>query len=128
MKPLTQEWIDKAEEDWITLNTMFRARKSPAHNSVVFHAQQCAEKYLKARMAEAGIAFPKTHALPALLASVLPVEPGWNALQTEMTGLNPYGVLYRYPGFSTDRDEAKDARKNCAIVRAAVRLSLGLPV
>jgi len=41
----------------------------------VFFAQQCVEKYLKARLVEAGIAFPKTHDLEALLDLVLPAEP-----------------------------------------------------
>jgi hypothetical protein len=35
----------------------------------LFHSQQSAEKYLKARLTEAGIAFGKTHNLIALLAS-----------------------------------------------------------
>ena len=50
MKPITQEWIDKAEGDWATLMREYRARKNPNYDAVCFHAQQCAEKYLKARL------------------------------------------------------------------------------
>ena len=30
MKPLTIEWIEKAEEDWNVLLKTYRARKNPA--------------------------------------------------------------------------------------------------
>jgi hypothetical protein len=58
----------------------YRARKNPVYDAACFHCQQCAEKYLKARLVEAGIAFAKTHDLLSLLSLVLPVEPGWLAL------------------------------------------------
>ncbi len=127
MKAVTQEWVDKAEGDWNSLGREIRARKAPNHDLACFLAQQCAEKYLKGRMVEAGISFPKTHALPALLALALTVEPGWSVLLPTVTALNSYGVDYRYPGFTASRTEAREARKNCETVRAAARLSLGLP-
>ena len=77
-------------------------------------------------MIEAGRTFPKTHSLPALLTLILPIEPSWDALLPAVTDLTSYGVDYRYPGSTASRDEAKAARKNCALVRAAVRLALGL--
>src|SRR6266852_9206884 len=67
MQPLTAEWVDKAEGDFATLLREIRARKRPNYDSACFHAQQCTEKYLKARLQEAGIPFGKTHDLPALL-------------------------------------------------------------
>ena len=50
MKPTTLEWIHKAEEDWHVAQMSYRARKHPSYDAAVFHAQQCAEKYLKARL------------------------------------------------------------------------------
>lgn len=47
MKPLTQEWFDKAEGDWVTAGRELRARKDPNYDAACFHAQQYAEKYLK---------------------------------------------------------------------------------
>ena len=55
MKPMTSEWAAKAEGDFAMLERESRARKSPDYDGVCFHAQQCAEKYLKARLCEAGI-------------------------------------------------------------------------
>ena len=80
MKPLTREWIDKAEGDWDSAGLLSRARKRPNYDSACFHAQQCCEKYLKARLVEAGIYFSKTHNLIALLSLVVAIEPSWSAL------------------------------------------------
>ena len=57
MKPITEEWIVKAEGDFAMLERESRARKNPNYDGICFHAQQCAEKYLKARLCEAGISF-----------------------------------------------------------------------
>lgn len=80
MKPIPQEWVDKAEDDWNIALMSYRARKHPSYNATVFHCQQSAEKYLKGRLEEAGIPFPKTHDLGAILALVIPVEPTWQIL------------------------------------------------
>lgn len=127
MTPLTQEWVEKAEGDFASLLRETRARKSPNYDGACFHAQQCAEKYLKACLNESSIPFAKTHDLLALLHLVLPVEPLWSALGPNLAALNPYGVRFRYPGDWADRDEAKLALKNCRVVRKEIRRSLGLP-
>lgn len=48
MQPLKNEWIIKAEGDFATAQREMRARKDPNYDAACFHAQQCAEKYLKA--------------------------------------------------------------------------------
>ena len=63
MKPTALEWLNKAEEDWYVAQMSYRARKHPSYDAAVFHAQQCAEKCLKARLEEAGITFGRTHDL-----------------------------------------------------------------
>lgn len=57
MKPLTLEWVEKAEKDWNSLQREIRARKNPNYDAACFFAQQCTEKYLKARLVEADIFF-----------------------------------------------------------------------
>ena len=81
MKPLTREWVEKAEGDLITAARECRARKSPNYDAACFHAQQCAEKFLKARLQEADIPFGRTHNLTTLLDLLLPIEPLWEALR-----------------------------------------------
>lgn len=128
MKPTTLEWIDKAEDDYVVAEREFRARKNPVYDAACFHTQQCAEKYLKARLVEAGVAFSKTHNLLTLLGLALPVEPGWVVLQTRLTALNVFAIDYRYPGSSAAKADASDAMKNCREVRRVIRQSFGLPI
>ena len=75
MKPTTREWIHKAEEDWHAAQVSYRTRKYSSYDAAVFHAQQCAEKYLKAWLEEAAIGFARTHDLLMLYRLVLPMEP-----------------------------------------------------
>ena len=58
MKPATREWVRCAEEDFDVAAALLRRRTRTAANSIGFHAQQCVEKYLKARMVEAGMNVP----------------------------------------------------------------------
>ena len=66
MKPLTREWIGKAEGDLATVRREVQARKAPNYDAACFHAQQCIEKYLKARLQGVEIPFGRTHDLIAL--------------------------------------------------------------
>lgn len=128
MKPITLEWIEKAEGDYIAAQREARARKQPVFDVACFHAQQCAEKYLKAKLVETGLAFGKTHNLIALLSLILPSEPTWRSLQSALNALNVYAVDYRYPGYSATKAEAHSALKNCRDVRRVIRQAFGLPV
>lgn len=99
MKADTQEWVRCAEEDFDVASTQFRRRtKRPTSNAIGFHRQQCAEKYLKARLAEAGLGIPKVHDLVPLLQRLLPIEPLWASFAPALRGLNDYAVKFRYPG------------------------------
>jgi HEPN domain-containing protein len=128
MKPITAEWVTKAEGDFATLERESRARKNPNYDAACFHAQQCAEKYLKARLCEAGIPFGKIHDLIALLEQTLPAEPSWEAFRADLAFLTEYGTHFRYPGESADRESARDARQRCRSFRQASRRSLHLPI
>jgi HEPN domain-containing protein len=126
MKPMTREWIEKAEGDFATMERESRARKSRNNDAVCFHAQQCAEKYLKACLAEAGLRFAKIHDLVALLHQAIAVHPSLLAYQLDLAYLSDFAVSYRYPGESADRQTALDARRRCRRFRAAARGVLGL--
>ncbi len=127
MLPLTAEWVTKAEADFATATRELRARRAPNYDAACFHAQQCAEKYLKARLQEAGIAFPRTHDLVTLVQLLQPPEAALLALIVDLRLLSAFGVAFRYPGATANRVMAQDAVQRCRTVRAAVRVSLGLP-
>lgn len=124
MKPETQEWIDKAEGDWETMIRESEVLIKPNYDAVCFHAQQCAEKYLKARMVEAGISFRKTHDLLNLLETVLVIEPNWIDHHSRLSVLSVYGIAGRYPGLTSNETQAKNAVKDCRKIRWAVQKSL----
>lgn len=126
MRPITKEWIDKAEGDWAIARRELRVRKDPSYDGVCFHAQQCAEKYLKARLQEANIPFSKTHDLVKLLKAVLPVEPSWTILETDLIPLTDFAIEYRYPGITATKSEAKAAVAYCRKVRRAIRQAFEL--
>jgi HEPN domain-containing protein len=126
MKPITLEWINKAEGDRFSAQREVRARTHPNYDAACFHAQQCAEKYLKARLQEAGQAFKRTHDLVNLLSLVLSVEPTWSVLQADLIILTDFAIDYRYPGNAATKDEAQDAVKRCKRVRYFIRRSFGL--
>ena len=73
MKASTREWVVKADEDFLAASALNRRRSKPLWNVVAFHVQQTVEKYLKARLEEAGLSIPKTHDLLHLLNLVTPI-------------------------------------------------------
>ena len=75
MNPLVLEWVQKAEADFQTAQREYRVRKDPNYDAVCFHAQQVAEKYLKAVLQEIGSLVPRTHSLAELVALVLKHDP-----------------------------------------------------
>jgi HEPN domain-containing protein len=95
MKVSTREWVAKAEEDFVVAAALSRPRKKPVWASVCFHAQQCAEKYLKARLNEASIQFPRTRDLEQLLNQAVALEPFWAACwscESRLSGEGRSGV------------------------------------
>jgi HEPN domain-containing protein len=118
-------WVERAEEDFAIAAASMR-RKKPWTYGACFHAQQCAEKYLKAILVASGQEFPRVHDLLAL--NTLCIQAGI------LTGLDParldvlsaYAVRIRYPGDGPTPDEARQAVENARSVRRLARGWLGL--
>jgi HEPN domain-containing protein len=89
-----------------------------------FHAQQCAEKYLKALLAARGEVIPRTHDLAALSdlclrnGVIIPID------QDSLERLTAYAVQVRYPGEDPTVDEAREAVQIAQTVRRFARKSL----
>jgi HEPN domain-containing protein len=109
MKPTTRLWLDKAEADYTGALDLRRARRPSSRDLICFHCQQAVEKYLKARLVEAGITFPKTHDLTLLLKLIAPVEPLWMALSGPLSVLSAYAIELRYPGRGASAAEVRGA-------------------
>jgi HEPN domain-containing protein len=126
MTPLTREWVKKAENDFKVAAQVLRRRKDIVPDAACFFCQQCIEKYLKARLVEAGLAFPRTHDLLQLLQICARVEPLWSAFSQIVDRISDYAVDFRYPGQSATLREARLALKDCRSFRKEARRSLGL--
>lgn len=126
MKPTTREWVKKAENDFKVASQLMGRRKDIVPDAACFFCQQCVEKYFKARLLEAGIAFPRTHDLLQLLNTCLQVEPQWVTYARIVDAMSDYAVDFRYPGQTATLREAKAALKHCRSLRAETRRALGL--
>jgi len=118
-------WVDYAEEDYAAVQSSLR-RKRPLTHVACFHAQQCAEKYLKAMLVAKRSKFPKTHDLILLndqcgKAGIF-VEIDPKSLNT----LSDFAVRARYPGDDPTPDEAREAFAIAKVVRRLARKFLGV--
>jgi HEPN domain-containing protein len=120
MQPVTREWIEKAEGDFRTAMREFRARKKPNYDAACFHAQQCAEKYMKAFLQEKGMTVDKTHDLVRLL-SLMPTVIGLQAIQSQLALLSAAAVEFRYPGEQASKEVAKESIQTSTSVRTEIR-------
>jgi HEPN domain-containing protein len=126
MNATVREWVDKAEGDYATATREFGAGPAANLDAVCFHAQQCAEKLMKALLIYLGVVPPRSHDLELLSRFLGPVCPGWSWPANELRFLTRASVDFRYPGDTADRDEARDALQIAASMREKLRLLLGL--
>jgi HEPN domain-containing protein len=68
------------------------------YENVGFHAQQAAEKFIKAFLVCHQIEFSKTHNIALLTQLVASVDPELAKTLAGADALTPYGVEFRYPG------------------------------
>jgi len=61
-----RQWIRKADHDLRNAEHTLTLQEDCPFDTVCFHAQQCAEKYLKALLVWTSTDFPKTHDLVIL--------------------------------------------------------------
>lgn len=120
--------MTKAEKDWRSLTNEMKLNEEANYDDVCFHAQQSVEKYLKAYLQETSVRFNKTHDLPAPLNLLIPLMPNWISFRVALETLTDYAVVFRYPGRTATQEEAIEAVRYCAEVRAVVRPALGLSV
>ena len=116
---------EHAEEDFILARAALR-RKQPLTSGVCFHAQQCAEKYMKALLIYKDHEFPKVHDLSILdeICSSAGIFIGISGDRFEF--LSGYAVGSRYPGDEPTLEETKEAIKIAKSIRRFSRSFLGV--
>jgi HEPN domain-containing protein len=122
-RALAEQWFRKAENDLLNVENNLKAEHYPA-DTVCFHCQQAAEKYLKGYLACHHVPFARTHDLLTLLQQVRQLvgdEAG--ALSANVLLLDDYSVSIRYPqeyAAEPDEEEVQVACRAALAVRAWV--------
>ena len=122
-----REWLVYADDDlhFARMGLALSEEQGPPYHLVAYHAQQCAEKYLKAYLVCLGVDFPRTHNISTLL-ELCSAHVQWPVTLRDAEELTDYAVATRYPGEAAEVT-APDARRAIELaerVRSRVRTAL----
>ncbi|MBI2339197.1 MAG: HEPN domain-containing protein [Deltaproteobacteria bacterium] len=117
-------WTKKAEADLAACRKLAEDDVSGMADVICFHAQQCAEKYLKAFLNKMKRDAPKIHSLKVLVELAKESDPEFETLLEDAAQLEEYAVEFRYPDESATEEEARDALRRAAGIREFVRLKI----
>lgn len=108
---IAKQWLAKAANDLLNADNNLKADEVP-FDTVCFHCQQAAEKYLKAYLVGNKQSYPITHDLFLILEKILPLNSNAEQLRDALSILMPYSVEIRYPDdwFMPSVQDAKEAR------------------
>lgn len=116
----TGRWIRFARED-LEIAQLIMAQSS-VPRAACFHAQQAAERALKALLIARGRDFPKTHELFGL-SRLLPEDFKVGVADEELVSLSKWALEPRYPG---DLPEATEDAARAAVRQAREILATAL--
>jgi HEPN domain-containing protein len=106
--------LRKSKSDRIAMEASLAAQ---ALDAACFHAQQMAEKCLKAFLAHRGVAFPYTHNLTKLIEMGAAIDASFRSLLPTVAPLTPYAVELRYDdSFWPSQQVADEARASALAV------------
>jgi len=118
-------WVYHAEEDLRLAQHGLKLKSSCPYKLIAYHAQQCAEKYLKAFLVYHKIDFPYTHNIARLL-ELCDEKADWTEKIKDAEELSPFAITTRYPGEYEEvtKENAKRAIKIAKSVKRTVRAAL----
>jgi HEPN domain-containing protein len=104
-----REWLARAERDLQAAQNELQA-SPPLPEISAYHAQQAAEKALKAFLTAHSVPFRFTHDLVELQAQCQGLDPRFARFLTAAQTLNPYATQFRYPGGPLAPPESETAQ------------------
>lgn len=119
-------WLRKADHDLLNIENNLAAKDIP-WDTVCFHAQQVAEKVLKAFLVYHGCSLSKTHDLIALLAQCVNINRSLSDLEADCRTLTSYGVAARYPDDLFEPGETDGRELVSTMRRLRARILILLP-
>ena len=121
-RDFVREWLSKAETDMAATRALLEASLDD-YAPAAFHAQQAAEKMLKAWMVRHQIEIPRTHDLGKLVHIIAEHDRELAHVLQDLDDLTAYAVEYRYPG-SFSQVSLSEAGDVLALAEKSVRLIL----
>lgn len=123
------QWLSYADEDLRLARHALTLATGVPYRLVAYHAQQCAEKSLKAYLVSHRIDFPYTHNISRLL-ELCRDKAHWCVDLLDAEVLSVYAITTRYPGEDEEvtRDEALRAIELAESVKDLVVQELDQPL
>jgi len=117
----TRSWLVKAQHDLRAADALL-AGDEPLPDVAAYHAQQAAEKSLKAFLYWHDVAFRKTHELGVLGRAVTEIDADLEDAVDAAVDLTPFAWRFRYPGEPLDPsvEEIAEAAKQAAALYGAI--------
>jgi HEPN domain-containing protein len=133
-KEYTRAWLHKAGSDLKNAQLIMSSHdEAPPLDTVCFHCQQAAEKFLKAFLVYHDRLFPYSHNLADPVAACMELDRSFISIQRKAETLTPYAVEIRHADdfYLPTKQEAEEAYaiaeeiKKFIIARLDVDLSRG---
>ena len=91
-----EAWLFKAGNDLASARKLMSGEKA-IPDTAIYHAQQCAEKALKAYLAFSNQPIQKSHDLELLSDLCSDLDEQFNSIIDDAKLLTPYHTAFRYP-------------------------------
>lgn len=111
-----RDWFEKADQD-LEMARRALGPEQPLPEMACYHAQQCAEKYLKGYLIAHSVPFRFVHDLIYLMQLCIARNPTFEKLMPAVEILNEYGATMRYPM------EGGSVEPDIETAREAIRLA-----
>ena len=121
-----KKWIDYAEEDLRLAKHSLTLESNCPFRLTAYHAQQSAEKYLKAFLVFHKKDFPYTHSITRLLEICEEIINIDDLSGAEI--LTPFAITTRYPGIDEEvtKEEALEAIRVAELIKEKILKYLNL--
>jgi len=121
-----EAWIFKAENDLKSARKLMEG-DTPIPDTAIYHAQQCAEKALKAYLSFKLQPVQRTHDVEYLVELCIGLDERFTELSSHARILTPYGAAFRYPDIvlEPEKEDVFEAIDKAAKVLAFVKKIIG---
>lgn len=122
-------WLCKAGSDLKNAEIILAADEAaPPFDTVCFHCQQTAEKFLKAYLIHQEQPFPHSHNLADIVEACMQIDGDFASILRKAETLTPYAVEIRYPDdfYMPTREEAEESLGIAEEIRQFVLARIGM--